>query len=94
MKIQTRTFKDACAWSGSLALGVWCFSGAWSSGCLELPPVFCVQIIPQFNGTELVFDSLTNTIASAQRISVTRLDFLLSNIAFRRADGTWTERTN
>ncbi len=48
-----------------------------------------VAIVPQFNGAPLVFDTLTNQIASGQTISVTRLDFLLSDFALRRADGTW-----
>jgi cytochrome c peroxidase len=48
-----------------------------------------VQILPQFNGTPLTFDTLNHSIAAGQTISVTRLDFLLSDIALRRADGTW-----
>jgi len=51
-----------------------------------------VQFIPQFNGVPLVFDALTNQTVSGQKISVTRLDFLLSDIALRRADGTWVEQ--
>ena len=52
-----------------------------------------VEIAPRFGGLPLVFDSLAYTAAS-QRLSVTRLDFLLSDISLRRADGTWIERTN
>lgn len=51
-----------------------------------------VDIVPQFDGVPLVFDSLTNRIASGQNISVTRLDFLLSGISLRRADGIWIEQ--
>jgi len=53
-----------------------------------------VNFVPRFNGLPLVFDSLTNQIASRQMISVTRLDFLLSDIALRRKDGTWLEQQN
>jgi cytochrome c peroxidase len=53
-----------------------------------------VDFVPQFNGTPLIFDSLTNQTAAGQMISVTRLDFLLSDIALRRADGTWIEQKN
>ena len=51
-----------------------------------------IDFVPQFNGAPLVFDALTNRIASGQTISVTRLDFLLSDISLRRADGTWIGR--
>lgn len=53
-----------------------------------------VRILPRFNHAPLVFDSVTNQTAAGQTISVTRLDFLLSDIALRRADGEWMERTN
>ncbi|MST94995.1 MAG: cytochrome C peroxidase [Pedosphaera sp.] len=48
-----------------------------------------VEIQPRFRSAPLVFDAATNTTAAGQKISVTRLDFLLSNIALRRADGSW-----
>jgi cytochrome c peroxidase len=48
-----------------------------------------VDFVPRFNQAPLIFDSLTNFTAAGQVISVTRLDFLLSKIALRRADGTW-----
>jgi cytochrome c peroxidase len=53
-----------------------------------------VDILPRFDGLPLMFDSLTNTIATGQRVSVTRLDFLVSQIGLRRADGSWLELTN
>ncbi|MGP8021519.1 MAG: MbnP family protein [Limisphaerales bacterium] len=53
-----------------------------------------VDFIPQFNGAPLVFDVLTNRIASGQKISVTRLDFLLSDISLHRTDGAWLEQKN
>ncbi|HZQ47928.1 MAG TPA: MbnP family protein [Verrucomicrobiae bacterium] len=89
MRIQTPTFRIARL----LVLGVWCFSGAWSLA-FGASSTLLVRIVPKFNSSELVFDSPSNTTAANQRISVTRLDFLLSNIAFRRADGSWLERTN
>jgi cytochrome c peroxidase len=53
-----------------------------------------VEFIPQFNGTPLAFDALKNQTAAGQKISVTRLDFLASDIALRRADGIWIGKTN
>jgi cytochrome c peroxidase len=53
-----------------------------------------VEFIPQFNGAPLVFDALKNQTAAGQKISVTRLDFLLSDIALRRADGVWIGQKN
>ena len=50
---------------------------------------------PRFAGAPLIFDTLTNTTAGGQQVSVTRLDFLLSNISLRRAEGdTWLGLTN
>ena len=53
-----------------------------------------VDFAPQFNGVPLAFDSLANQTASGQKISVTRLDFLASEIALRRTDGVWIGQTN
>ncbi|HUA39007.1 MAG TPA: MbnP family protein [Candidatus Sulfopaludibacter sp.] len=53
-----------------------------------------VDFIPQFDGAPLVFDAFTNRIASGQKISVTRLDFLLSDISLHRTDGIWLEQNN
>src|SRR5881394_318490 len=53
-----------------------------------------IKILPRFNHGLLAFDSLTNQTATGQKISVTRLDFLLSDVALRRWDGVWLEQTN
>jgi cytochrome c peroxidase len=53
-----------------------------------------VEFVPCFNGASLVFDALTNQTAAGQKISVTRLDFLVSDIALRRADGIWIGQKN
>ena len=53
-----------------------------------------VDFLPQFNGQPLVFDQLKNQIAGGQIISVTRLDFLLSNIALHETNGDWIENKN
>src|SRR5438105_5512085 len=53
-----------------------------------------VQILPNFAGAPLSFDSVTNTTAGGQSVSVTRLDFLLSDIGLRRVDGTRLSLTN
>jgi len=63
---------------------------AFSTAAAELR----VDFAPRFNSVPLVFDLLTNQIASGQTISVTRLDFLLSDTALRRADGAWIEQKN
>jgi cytochrome c peroxidase len=48
-----------------------------------------VEFLPRFNGKPLVFDSLANQTAAGQKISVTRLDFLLSNFALHETNGAW-----
>ena len=53
-----------------------------------------VEFLPQFNNAPLIFDALKNQISSGQKISVTRLDFLASEIALRRADEIWIGQTN
>ena len=53
-----------------------------------------VTVTPRFNARSLAFDALTNTTAAGQRLSVTRLDFLLSGIAVRSLDGVWLEEQN
>jgi cytochrome c peroxidase len=53
-----------------------------------------VEFIPQFNGEPLAFDALKNQTAAGQKISVTRLDFLLSEISLRRDDGAWIAQKN
>ncbi len=53
-----------------------------------------VRVAARFNDAPLVLDSLVNTTAAGQAVSVTRLDFLLSNFALHEAGGGWTERTN
>jgi cytochrome c peroxidase len=53
-----------------------------------------VETLPRFNGAPLLFDAITNRTAAGQLISVTRLDYLVSNFALRRADGAWLGLTN
>jgi cytochrome c peroxidase len=53
-----------------------------------------VDFAPQFNGGSLSFDALTNHIFSGQKISVTRLDFLVSGFALRETNGIWIEKKN
>ena len=53
-----------------------------------------MTVTPRFNARPLAFDTLTHTTAAGQRISVTRLDLLLSGIALRRPDGSWLEQQN
>jgi len=48
-----------------------------------------ITILPRFNNAPLVFDTITNQTTAGQRISVTRLDFLISDISLRRENGSW-----
>jgi cytochrome c peroxidase len=63
-------------------------------GAVEPGRRLAVEIAPRFAGAPLAFDVVTHVTALGQQISVTRLDFLLSNIAVRRADGGWLGLTN
>jgi len=53
-----------------------------------------ITFAPKFNGAPLVFDARTNQTAAGQAISVTRLDFLVSNVALHRANGQWLAPSN
>ena len=53
-----------------------------------------ITIQPRFNQAPLVFDSLTNQTVAGQNISVTRLDFLVSDIALHRVGGLWMAASN
>jgi cytochrome c peroxidase len=53
-----------------------------------------VDFVPQFDGTPLAFDALKNKTAAGQKISVTRLDFLLSDFALRETNGVWIGQKN
>jgi cytochrome c peroxidase len=53
-----------------------------------------VEFLPQFNGAPLAFDALKNQTAAGQKISVTRLDFLLSDFALRGTNGVWIGQKN
>ncbi len=70
-------------------------AGALSASAVVDPGLrLAVAIEPRFGGAPLVFDALTNTTAAGQLVSVTRLDFLLSNVALHRADCGWLGLTN
>src|SRR6185503_20502299 len=53
-----------------------------------------IRINPLFNSMPLTFDALTNVLASGQSISVTRLDFLISETGLQRDDGRWWQSSN
>ena len=63
-------------------------SGAEPAGTLR------IEFSPQFNGAPLAFDTATHPISGGQKISVTRLDFLLSEFSLRAANGSWISITN
>jgi cytochrome c peroxidase len=80
----------------ALFLAMGCFCTVWGLGLVDQGN-FCslqVRIEPRFNSRPLVFDALALTNAAGQSLSVTRLDFLLSDIALRRSDGTWLNQSN
>ena len=82
MKLQAAISRRLCRLAAAAwLLGLSC--GAASAANLA------VEVLPRFDGASLAFDAATNRTAAGQNISVTRLDFLLSNIALRRSDGTW-----
>src|SRR5205085_10603561 len=64
--------------------------GAFTSRLHDLQ----IQILPRFGNTPLVFDTVAYRTPNGQRISVTRLDFLMSEFALRQAGGTWVSMTN
>jgi cytochrome c peroxidase len=82
VKLKTRS--RIAAWSGIL------LASTCSVPAYELK----INITPYFSGALLIFDSMTNLSAAGQKISVTRLDFLLSDFALAREDGTWLSPTN
>src|SRR6185436_3158771 len=47
-----------------------------------------------WSGAPLEFDATALHTAAGQRVSVSRLDLLLSNVALRRAGGGWLGTTN
>ena len=51
-----------------------------------------VDFVPQFNGAPVAFDALKNQTAGGQKISITRFDFLLSDVALRQTNGIWIEK--
>lgn len=78
-------FQMFAAW---VLLAIGAFMPAASAASLS------VQLTPVFNDRPLVMNQLVLTNTTLQRLSVTRLDFLLSDFALRRVDGTWLTRTN
>ncbi len=89
MKARMPKFKTILPTATRLVIGVSCLFGFPASTA-----TLRVNITPQFSGQSLAFDSITNLTAAGQQISVTRLDFLISNFALRRADGVWMSLTN
>ncbi len=53
-----------------------------------------LDFVPRYRGSTVVFDQPSQTNAAGQQFSVTRLDFLLSDLALRRGDGTWLRTSN
>jgi cytochrome c peroxidase len=53
-----------------------------------------IEFDPEFNGAPLAFDAIKNQTAAGRKISVTRLDFLLSNCALRETNGIWIGQNN
>jgi cytochrome c peroxidase len=70
---------------------------AWFAGSenvLSAPPVLDVSVEMRFEGEPLQFDATTNVAAAGQRISITRLDLLLSDVELRGTGGQWSASAN
>lgn len=63
-------------------------------GCSLFAHDLRINIVPCFSARPLSFDAMTNLTAAGQKISVTRLDFLLSDFALSREGGAWLNLTN
>ena len=79
---------------GVLLVGVWSLPAPWTLALGASSASLDVTVSPRFNNAPLVLNQLAFTNASGESLSVTRLDLLLSDLALRRADGVWLERTN
>jgi len=87
MKHQTTsTRSSSCRWRAARLLVI---AGAFCCAINAPAAGLQVEILPRFNGAPLIFDSVANRTSAGQLISVTRLDFLVSNFALKREDGSW-----
>jgi hypothetical protein len=93
MKSKARNCKLRAAKRVVLAMALLQMFGAWTAALGALANLD-VEIIPQCKGAPLVFDALAHTTGAGQGISVTRLDFLMSNFLLRREDTSWLALTN
>lgn len=75
--------KATALWHSLLAL--WIVLLTVPAGAVDLR----VDVVPKFQDETLQFDSLGYTSAQQQRLSVTRLDFLLSEIEIKPRAGDW-----
>jgi cytochrome c peroxidase len=95
VKLQASNFIGSLRRIAFLMLAMGSFSGAWNvefrASAASSPITLNFQIVPRFGTVPLVFDSITNSTGAGQLISVTRLDFLLSDFELERADGTWVK---
>jgi cytochrome c peroxidase len=75
-----------------LFLGAWTLGseGARTAQRHDLP----VEVTARFQGRVISFDQLSLTNRAGQAFSISRLDFLLSDFALHRPDGTWVAATN
>jgi cytochrome c peroxidase len=53
-----------------------------------------VEIIPRFGDAPMHFDAVTHRITARRIVSVTRLDFLVSEIRLRSTNGSWVNLSN
>src|ERR1700691_5677070 len=53
-----------------------------------------VEIIPKFAGEDVQQASLRYNTSAGERFSITRLSYLVSDLALQRADGSWLEFSN
>jgi len=94
MKLHPSTLKRTTRVLRLLGMGAWGFLGIWNLELGVSAASLDIRVHARFQEAPLVLDALAHTNAAGQTLSVTRLDFLLSDFALRRSDGTWLTDTN
>jgi cytochrome c peroxidase len=94
MKFQLPILKQTARMLRHLAIGAWGFLGILNLELGVSAASLDIRVHARFQEAPLVLDALAHTNAAGQTLSVTRLDFLLSDFALRRTDGAWLTDTN
>jgi len=91
MKIQAPTFQPSKLRLLASALGVWCFSGGWS---LVFGASLQIEITPKVSSENLQPASFRYQTSAGETFSITRVSYLVSDVALQRDDGSWLESSN